>query len=193
MEEAVPLTDLVKCFQAGDRQAGDRLFAHYAQRLTRVAEQYLSHQLASREDGEDVVQSAFRTFFRRSLEGRFQIDSSAELWRLLVKITVLKAWAKGRYHTAARRDVRAETAHQGDAWLAEAVAHEPGPAEAVALVDQIEELLRGLPAEYGRILEMLLEGRSKSEIARALHLSRTTVHRVVALFQQRLADGPPAG
>src|SRR5438876_7893226 len=143
MEEAASLADLVKRIQAGDRQAGDRLFAHYAQRLTRVAEQYLSHKLAGREDGEDVVQSAFRTFFRRSLEGKLQINSSAELWRLLVKITVLKARAKGRYHTAAMRDVRAEMAADDDAWLAQAVAHEPGPEEAVTLVDQIENLLHG--------------------------------------------------
>jgi DNA-binding NarL/FixJ family response regulator len=114
------------------------------------------------------------------------------LWRLLVKITVLKARAKGRYHTAALRDVRAEAA-EGDAWLAHACAHEPGPEEAVALVDQIHELLRGLPPEYGRILEMLLEGRSKTDIGRELGVSRTTVHRVVALFQQRLAGGSPAG
>jgi RNA polymerase sigma-70 factor (ECF subfamily) len=192
MDDDASLTDLVKRFQDGDRQAGDRLFAHYAQRLTRVAGQYLSRKLAGREDGEDVVQSAFRTFFRRSLEGQFQIDSSAELWRLLVKITVLKARAKGRYHTAALRDVRAEAAAE-DAWLTQAAAHEPGPVEAAALVDQIEALLRGLPPAYGRILEMLLEGRSKSEIARNLHVSRTTVHRVVDLFRQRLADGSPEG
>src|SRR5438552_16277649 len=116
MEDAVPLTDLVKRFQAGDRQAGDRLFAHYAQRLTRIAEQYLSHKLAGREDGEDVVQSAFRTVFRRSLEGKLQIDTSAELWRLLVKITVFKARAKGRFHTASKRDVRAEVAREDDDW-----------------------------------------------------------------------------
>jgi hypothetical protein len=59
--------------------------------------------MAGRLDGEDVVQAVCRTFFRRSAAGEFRIDSSAQLRRLLVKITVLKARAWSRQHTAARR------------------------------------------------------------------------------------------
>jgi DNA-directed RNA polymerase specialized sigma24 family protein len=186
MSDTTTLTDLIRRFKAGDRQAADRLFTHYAQDLTRVAEQHLSARLAGREDGADVVQSALRTFFRRNREGQFQIASSAELWRLLVKITVLKACAKGRHHTAAMRDVRAEVAQGDDAWLAYAVAKEPGPEEAVALVDQIEVLLRGLPPEYARILEMLLQEHPKTEIAKTLGISRTSVHRAAVLLRERL-------
>lgn len=186
MDEPLALTDLIRRFQEGDRQAANQLFAHYAQKLLRVARQYLGSRLVVREDGQDVVQSAFRTFFRHNRERPFQIDNSAELWRLLVKITVRKAQAKGRYHTAERRAVAAEVP-DSDAWLAQAAAHEPGPAEAVVLVDQIEVLLQGLPAEYGRILEMLLGGSAKADIARELSVSRQTVHRALHLLQQRLA------
>ena len=42
-------------------------------------------------DADDIVQSVFRTFFRRAQAGEFRIDSSAQLWQLLVRITVLKA------------------------------------------------------------------------------------------------------
>ena len=85
------------------------------------------------------------------------------------------------------RDVRAETPGADD-WLHEAVTQEPGPAEAAALVDQIEVTLRGLPAMCCQVLEMRLQGQSVAEIAPQLSVSRQTVYRVLHLLQQRL-DG----
>src|SRR5438270_39264 len=82
---------------------------------------------AGRVNGEDVVQSVFRTFFRRCAQGEFQIDDSTRMWRLLVKITLQKARAQARHHTAEMRDVRAEAAGEDDAWLCEGVSREPGP------------------------------------------------------------------
>jgi RNA polymerase sigma-70 factor (ECF subfamily) len=177
--------ELVQQVRAGDPHAAEELFTRYAQRLARIAEQHLCRRLAGRVDGEDVVQSAFRTFFRRCAAGEFQIEGSGHLWRLLVRITLLKARAAAREHTAAVRDVRAE-APGGDAWLLGAVACDPTPAEAVVLVEQIQVLLRGLPAAYCRVLEMRLEGYSPSEIAGRMGVSRQTVYRVLHLLQQRL-------
>src|SRR5260370_1845041 len=167
---------LVERLQGGDPQAAEEVFARYAQRLTCLAEQHLSRKLAARLDGADVVQSVFRTFFRRSAAGEFRIDSTAELWRLLVRITLRKARAYGRQHTAGVRDVAAEAPGGGAAFLIEALAHEPGPAEAAALVDQIQELLRGLPALYCDLLQLRLEGHSMSDTAARLGVSRPAVH-----------------
>jgi RNA polymerase sigma factor (sigma-70 family) len=186
MYAASPIPELVERWRGGDAQAAEELFARYAQRLTSLAEQHLSRKLAARLDGADVVQSVFRTFFRRSATGEFRIDSSAELWRLLVQITLQKARAYGRHHTAGVRDVAAEAPGGGAAFLPEAVAHEPGPAEAAALVDQIQELLRGLPALYCDLLQLRLEGHSVSDTAVRLGVSRRTVHRALHLLQQRL-------
>jgi ECF sigma factor len=136
-----PPDNLIQGLRDGDPKAADEVFARYAQKLTRFAEQHLSAKLAGRLDGSDVVQSVFRTFFRRSAEGEFRIDSTAQLWQLLVKITLLKARAKARHHTAEIRDVGAEADADGEPWLVEAVTHDPGPLEALILVDQIETLL----------------------------------------------------
>ncbi|HYT95490.1 MAG TPA: ECF-type sigma factor [Gemmataceae bacterium] len=188
MSDPVPIPDLLQRFQAGDQQAAEQLFARYAQRLTRLAEQHLSRKLAGRVDGEDVVQSVFRTFFRRSAGGEFQIDSSAQVWRLLVKITLLKVRAKGRYHTADKRDAGAEQPTGAADWLPQAVARDPGPDEAAMLVDQIEALLRGLPELHAQVLERRLQGHHVTDIAAQLDVSRQTVHRVLNLLQQRLND-----
>jgi RNA polymerase sigma-70 factor (ECF subfamily) len=189
MDTVSPIPELVERLRRGDPQAAEEVFARYAQRLTSLAEQHLSRKLAGRLDGADVVQSVFRTFFRRSAAGEFRIDSSDELWRLLVRITLQKARAKGRHHTAGVRDVAAEEPGGGAALLLHAVTHEPGPAEAAALVDQIETLLRGLPALYCDLLRLRLEGYSVSDTATQLGVSRRTVHRALQFLQQRLASG----
>ena len=186
MDETDPIADWIRRWGAGDQQAAELLFARYAAHLTQVAEQHLSRKVAAREGAEDVVQSVFRTFFRRSAGGEFRIDSSAELWRLLVQITLRKARAYGRQHTAGVRDVAAEAPGGGAALLTQALAHEPGPAEAAALVDQIEEMLRGLPGLYCDLLQLRLEGHSVSDTAVRLGVSRRTVHRGLHLLQQRL-------
>jgi len=178
--------ELVVRLRGGDPEAAEEIFARYAQRLTALAEQQLSRKLAARLDGADVVQSVFRTFFRRSSAGEFRIDSSAELWRLLVQITLQKARAYGRQHTAGVRDVAAEEPGGGAAFLREIVAHEPGPEEAAVLIDQIETLLRGLPPLYCDLLQLRLEGHSVSDTAVRLGVSRRTVHRGLHLLQQRL-------
>lgn len=182
--------NLVQNWRAGDESAARELYAIYAQRLMRIAQRHLSQRLQRRVDGADVVQSVFRSFFQRCADGRFQIDESAQLWRLLVKITITKARQKARHHRAAIRDVNAESP-AGEEWLSEYLATEPGPAEATALVDQIESLLAGLPDVYGQILEMRLAGCTVAEIAGEQNVARQTVYRALNLLQGRLHEGEP--
>jgi RNA polymerase sigma-70 factor (ECF subfamily) len=179
-------TNLMERHRQGDAEATALIFAHYAQRLSRVAEQHLSRKLAGRVDGEDVVQSVFRTFFRRTLAGEFQIDSSEQLWQLLVKITVRKAQAQGRRHTAAMRDISAETPVTDSDAIARLADHEPGPAEAAILLDQIEVLLNNLPAMYCDVLDWRLQGHSATDIANRLGVSRRSVYRALELLGHRL-------
>jgi RNA polymerase sigma-70 factor (ECF subfamily) len=188
MDETDPVADWILRWSTGDPQAAELLFARYAARLTQVAEQHLSRKVAAREDGEDVVQSVFRTFFRRSAEGQFQIDTSAELWRLLVKITVQKVRTRGRYHAAKKRSAGAEVRPEDDFWVAEALDREPDPAAAAELVDLMEAMLHGVPPLYCRVLELRLQGMVPADVARELNISRNTVYRALGLFKQRLLE-----
>ena len=131
-------------------------------------------------DGEDVVQSVFCTFFCRGTDGEFRLDGSAQLWQLLVRITVLKARAKARHHTADKRDASAEQAMEE---TFDPAAHGPGPDEAVMLVDQIDSLLRGLPQIYGQVLGLRLQGRTVTDVADESSLSRQSIHRALNLLR----------
>ncbi len=186
MNESPSLTDLVRRHHAGDPDAARQLFDYYADRLSRLAEQHLSRKLAGRVEGEDVVQSVFRTFFGRVSSGEFQIDGGGQLWHLLVKITVRKAQAQGRRHTAAVRDVRLQQREKDTDWLAELASRDPGPEDAVILVDQIEALLEGLPEIYRQVLEQRLQGQSATKIAAKLGMARRTVYRTLEVLKRRL-------
>jgi RNA polymerase sigma-70 factor (ECF subfamily) len=175
----------------GDADAAEEVFARYAERLARLADQNLSPRLAARLDSDDVVQSAFRTFFRRSAQGEFHIDSSTQLWRLLAKITLLKARAHARRHLADQRDVRAEAPADNEGTRPEAACEHPGPSEQAVLLDQIEALLDGLPSQYGELLRFRLEGHSVTDVAREMGLSRQSVHRMLNVLQDRFGDLDP--
>ena len=73
----------------------------------------------------------------------------------------------------------------------EAACEQPGPAEQVVLLDQIEALLDGLPPQYGELLRLRLEGDSVTDIARDMGLSRQSVHRMLNVLQERFADLDP--
>lgn len=168
-----------------DPTAPDEVFARYAERLARIAEKHLSGRLAGRLDPEDITQSVFRTFFRRSEAGQFRIDSSAQLWSLLVRITVMKARANGRFHSAGKRNAAAEAGDDG-AMIAAVPDAEPGPEEGAIFADQVAALLAGLPPSFARILELRMAGDSIQQIADATGLTKHSVDRDLKVLQKRL-------
>lgn len=191
MDRSEPTAELMQRVRSGDPHAAQVVFDRYARELVRVADRHLGRKLAGRIDGEDVVQSVFRTFFRRSADGEFDIDATDQLWRLLLTITLRKVRTKGRFHTAEMRDAGAEAG--GASGLFEVATRDPGPEDAAILVDQIEAVLRGLPALYAQLLDLRLQGRTPTEIATRLGVSRQTVHRVINLLQQRLTAVEASG
>jgi RNA polymerase sigma-70 factor (ECF subfamily) len=188
MPEQGPLTGLLQRHRAGDADATRQLFEHYAQRLARLARQHLSSRIQPRADGEDVVQSVFRTFFLRDSQGQFDIRDSLQLWQLLVTITLRKARKTWRRHTAEIRDSRRErTLPDGEEdWLFASLARGPTAVEAIVLADEINSLLDGLSADHARLLELRLAGSTPTEAAAEMGISRQAVHRLLHTLQQRL-------
>jgi RNA polymerase sigma-70 factor, ECF subfamily len=192
MNQDDPVSSSVRHLCGGDPDGSEQLFARYASRLARLAERHLSRQMAARADPEDIVQSVFHTFFRRKARGEFRIDTTAQLWRLLVTITLREVRTQARRHTAGVRDVSAEV-RDAEPSLAAALSCEPGPEEAALLMEEIDALLRGLPERYGEILRLRLEGYSVAEIATRLSLCRQTIYRALDLLQQRLEASSAKG
>src|SRR6478752_4543985 len=97
---------LLRRVQRGQADASTALFLRYAKRLHAIATSQSSEELARRVDPEDIVQSVFRTFFRRAAEGHYTVPDGEEIWKLLLVIALNKVRAAGAFHRAAKRDVR---------------------------------------------------------------------------------------
>jgi RNA polymerase sigma-70 factor (ECF subfamily) len=177
---------LIERWKSGDQAAAEAIYQRYARRLSALAATHMSQRLARRVGPDDIVQSVFRTFFRRSRDGQFEIDHSNSLWRLLVRITLNKIRSKVEHHHAGRRDVSMEVSPARDEFGPEAMAHDPTPAEAAALNDEIEALLVGLEPPEPEILRLCFQGYSASEIAAQVGCSRWTVRRVLDRIGHRL-------
>jgi hypothetical protein len=155
----------------------DELLRRYSPLLAQVAEQQIGPRLRQRTSVDDILQTVFRTYFRRSQQGRFQIEHEGALWALLLKLTCNKIRKQAERHTAQRRDVAREVLiDPGElAWVANG---EAGPHEVAALTDELEWLLAQLAPRDVEIVRGLLAEESEQTIAGRARCSRATVRRV---------------
>ncbi len=157
----------------------------YTYRLLALARKQLPARVRTRLDAEDVVQSVYRTFFRRLNEGEFAFDDSHDLWQLLAAITFRKARNAVKFHHRQRRDVRRDQPLQPPgADSREAELPDPGDTDLDFLVASLEELLAGLPESHREIVVARLEGQTLEEIARRVRRTRQTVARVLNLVRE---------
>jgi RNA polymerase sigma-70 factor (ECF subfamily) len=175
---------LLRRFRQGEGDAATQLYLRYAQRLIAFAEKQTSQSLAIRFDPEDVVQSVFRTFFRRATEGGIQVPAGEELWQLLLVIALNKIRRLGKFHRRQRRDVRTtvstETIRDTDTMGQEASFR--------MLRMVVDEALEQLPAFQRTMIEMRIQGYSIVEIAEHTQRCRRTVERVLRQFRDYIAE-----
>jgi RNA polymerase sigma-70 factor (ECF subfamily) len=180
--------ELVRRVRAGDETAADALFHRYLERLIDLARSRLSRKMARRLDAEDVVQSAYRSFFLNIRHGRYQLQFSGDLWRLLAAITIHKVRRQVRRHTAEKRSVDLEESGVLELILESQRegARMPTPDEAATLVDELQQVLAGLSPLYRQIFEYRLQDRSVEDVARRAACSERTAHRALAIVRQQL-------
>ena len=74
------------------------------------------------------------------------------------------------------------------------LARGPSPVEAVALADELEQVMTRLEPLHRRMLELRLQGYNLLEIGAATKRTERTVRRVLELIKEQLANSqnPPA-
>jgi RNA polymerase sigma-70 factor (ECF subfamily) len=183
-------TDLMGRLRAGDQDAAREVFERFVRNLVRLAGSQFDAVLRRKVDPEDVVQSAYKSFFLRYGAGKLEVRDWDNLWGLLTVITLRKCFDRVEYHRAERRDVQREAAaHPGAAgaepWW-QAVAREPTPDEAAVLAETVEQLLRGLAEDERPVLEMSLQGYTTQEISERLARPERTVRRLRERLRKEL-------
>src|SRR5262249_50870529 len=141
-----------------------------------------------RVDPEDVVQSAFKSFFVRHRDGKLQVGDWGGLWHLLTLITLRKCADRVRYLQADRRDVAREASApdgQEQPWQG-ALDRQPRPQEAAIFAETVERLWQAADEDERPVLELSLEGYTAVEISLRLGRALRSVQRLRERVQRRL-------
>src|SRR5688572_19224085 len=186
---ALTSAQLLHGHEAGDVDATEELFNRYVDRLIGLARKRLAPKLARRIDPEDVVQSAYRSFFTAAGRGRFVLEQSGDLWRLLAGITLNKLHRQVERNTAKKRDMSKDCALAEEGSLSvspDVLSREPSPHEVVALADEIELLMRDLDPRHREMIQLRLQGYLVEEIAAQTERTQRTVLRALEGIKQKL-------
>ena len=175
---------LLRRLRHGEESAATTLYLKYARRLLALAQAKTSTDLAAREEADDIVQSVFKSFFRKASAGLYDVPAGEELWNLLLVITINKIRAKGNYHRAAKRDMRLAAGEQPlEAVASDEAGNDVAMAELQMVIDGI---LKDLPDKSAEIVELRIAGHEVNDIVARVKRSKRTVERVLQDFRERL-------
>jgi RNA polymerase sigma-70 factor (ECF subfamily) len=171
----------------GEDAAAREVFQRYTCRLLGLARRRLGALLRHRVDPEDVVQSAYKSFFRRAGAGKLEVGDWDGLWGLLALITLRKCADRAAYHTAECRDATREVVGIGEGGVYwEAASREPTPPDAVLLTEAVLHLFQDLAEDERPVIELSLQGYSAQEISQELGRAERSVRRLRERVRKRL-------
>ena len=173
--------ELLGRWTRGDESAAEEIFDRYSRRTWKLAENLIAQRLKPRFDGDDVVQSVFRTFLRHSREGSFQIGATESLWKLLSAIVRNKISERVAFHAAQRRATGREQSLASDDSMPDGVLADMQPRldDALALVEEVTTALTAFDPWAKQVFQHCLEGNSTSDIAELMGCSRWSVRRML--------------
>lgn len=185
MNESISKQGFTEQLVAGDDECAKVVFEEYSKRLLALVNQSLSRKLSRRTDPEDVIQSAFRSFFVRTKRGEFKFDTSDAIWNLLVTISLNKVRKLATHHLAQKRSVVQESNGDLMDWLQ---SREPTPTDAAVLLDELNQVVENTNADDRELLGQWLEGNTFKEMAEIRGCSERTIQRAIQKIRIELEN-----
>lgn len=172
---------VIEGFVAGEPGAASEVFDRFRARLVGLARQrILDPRLRAKFDPEDIVQSAFLTFWKRARDGEFELADWDSLWHLLATITERrchKYWKQ--FQRTSKRDLGRETGTS-----VEVGSQAADPLRSAIVTDLLDRLLTQLDENSQLTLVLKLQGCTETEICEALKCSVRSVRRRAARIRE---------
>lgn len=177
---------LLRRFRRGNDDAATALYVRYAERLQRLADNQVSNDLASRVDADEIVQSVFRTFFRRAADGQYDIAGQEDLWKLLLVMALNKVRSTGTWHRAEKRSASktrsldaVDPLPSGQKDTSESVAF-------LVLKMTVNEVLGELAEEHQDVVRLRIEGFEVDDIVERTGRAKRSIERILQGFRKKL-------
>lgn len=184
------LTDqtLMRRFRSGEKDAASTLYVRYAKRLQHLATRQTSTELSFRVSSDEIVQSVFRTFFRRVSQGQYVAIDGDDLWRLFLVIALNKIRSAAEFHQAKKRDVRKTKSASPELFDSYSDAERDDDVAYSVLKMTVDELLRELPEGHAEMIRLRIAGHTLPEISEKTGRAQRTTERVLQGFRQTLME-----
>jgi hypothetical protein len=188
------ITRWIHALREGDEIAAHTIWSRYFNQLSVVARRYLKAAPQRMADDEDVVVTAFNSFFQGIKDNRFnRLNSREDLWQILVMLTSRHAISQAIAENCQKRGggtVRTESAVTGygignvPTALTVISGESPTPEFIVQMLQQCEYLVTSLPSQLLRDIALLrFEGFLCAEIAERVNRSVRTVERKLLMIR----------
>ncbi|NTV41774.1 MAG: sigma-70 family RNA polymerase sigma factor [Syntrophobacteraceae bacterium] len=178
----------IRAFQAGERDAFDRLVLRYQDRIVNLC----FRMLADREEAFDSAQETFVKAFR-SLGG-FQFRSSFSTWLYAIAANTCRNRLASLEHRVKSRTLPLNPSARSDEWAVGMDLEDPSPSPLAQLSTKerdrlVQEAISSLPGD-GRTVVVLrdVEGLSYEEITEITGYNLGTVKSKLARARQQLRE-----
>jgi len=188
MTDELDFSDFICRIRGGDQRAAAELVARYEPVIRREIRMQLDDQKLIRAfDSMDICQSVLASFFVRTAAGQYQIDSGAQLVRLLVNMARNKLVSAARREFMQKRDLRRRVAPAQGA--IESVADKrPTPAEEIDRRDLLDRIYDRLTPEELCISRLRTSGAAWDEIAAEMGGTAQSRRMQFSRALERVAD-----
>lgn len=157
---------LIGRVRAGDEQAAADLVETYEPLIRREFRlRVRDHRLLRLFESRDVCQSVLGSFFVRTALGEYDLESPAQLTKLLVTMTRNKVASAAQRQRRLRRDYRRTAPDDG---LQQAVDPGPSPSDVVSGAELLERFRAGLSPEERAIADLRQQGLGWNQITSQL-------------------------
>jgi RNA polymerase sigma-70 factor (ECF subfamily) len=164
MSDDSPFDKLIRRVRAGDQDAAAELVRQYESFIRRTVRfRLVDDRLRAVFDSMDICQSVLGSFFVRAAAGQYDLDSPAQLTRLLVNMARNKLASQARKEHAERRDNRRVAG--GDVDAANLPAPDPSPSQQVASEELLRQVQDRLTPHERQLVELRNQGRDWASIA----------------------------
>jgi len=177
---------LIQRLQDGEVDAATALYVRYSKRLQSLATNQTSRELSYRVGSDEIVQSVFRTFFRRANMGQYAVADGEDLWKLFLVIALNKIRKASEFHHAQKRDIKRTRSFESS-FLETKSSHSGENDVAYSILRMtVDESLNNLRSGHDEVVRLRIEGYSLPEIAEKTGRAKRTVERILQNFRQSL-------
>jgi RNA polymerase sigma factor (sigma-70 family) len=186
MADEPDFAELLGRTRGGDQAAAAELVRRYEPAVRRaIRVRLLNPRLRRVLDSMDVCQSVMASFFIRTALGQFELNSSEDVLKLLVRMARNKVAGLVRHEQAERRDNRRLEAGSDEA--ERLPARDDTPSQMVAGSELLLEFRRRLTADEQHLAEQRRQGREWAEIAAEMGQTPESLRKRLARAIERVA------